>query len=179
MKRFVCLAALLLLLQGCADMNFSNPFEQKPAETSVNDVFYDEFPDVPFPADMQVDRKKSMVVATPDGIKIGVLTAEGRVDKLSLTTATIHNMQKKGWTLRGMVHGSRSMQVFEKEGRYAVCCFYEQVLSSVMEVWVVTRIADGVISTPNYQSYSSDTSSSAPLPAPSSSSSGSSRSLQQ
>ncbi len=178
MKRFVCLAALLLLLQGCADVNFSNPFEQTPAATSVNDVFYDEFPDVPFPADMQVDRKNSMVVATPDGVKIGVLTATGRVDKLSLTTATIHNMQKKGWTLRGMVHGSRSMQIFEKEGRYAVCCFYEQTLSSAMEVWVVTRLADGVGGSAGIQSYPSESTASAPLPA-ASSSSGSSRSLQK
>ncbi len=150
MKRFCFLIVLLLLLQGCSDMKMSNPFEVSTA--SIDDVYFDEFQDVPIPSAMTVNRAKSMASVTSEGVKFGVLVAEGRMDKLSLTSATIHSMAKRGWTLRGMMHGSRSIQIFEKDTRFAVVCFYDQTISLAMEVWVVGRLPDGINTSSAYSS---------------------------
>lgn len=153
MKKYCCLLALMLLLQGCADMGISNPFDKQSTTTSINDVYFDEFQDVPIPVDMSVVADQSTISVTPDGTKVGLVTAKGRVDKLSLTTATIHSMGKHGWSLRGMVRGPRTMQLYEKDSRYAVCYFYEDVLSQVlMEIWVVSTLSDGAVNLSNMSS---------------------------
>ncbi len=153
MKKFGCLLALMLL-QGCADMGISNPFDkQQSTTTSINDVYFDEFQDVPIPVDMSVVSDQSTISVTPDGTKVGLVTVKGRVDKLSLTTATIHSMGKHGWSLRGMVRGPRAMQLYEKDSRYAVCYFYEDVLSQVfMEIWVVSTLDEGAVNISNMSS---------------------------
>ena len=153
MKKYCCLLALMLLLQGCADMGISNPFDKQSTTTSINDVYFDEFQDVPIPVDMSVVADQSTISVTPDGTKVGLVTVKGRVDKLSLTTATIHSMGKHGWSLRGMVRGPRAMQLYEKDSRYAVCYFYEDVISQViMEIWVVSTLAEGAVNLSNMSS---------------------------
>lgn len=146
MKR-MCALALSLLLFGCSDMSMpeiSNPFA---SSTQVTQVFYDEFPDVPIPSDMSVDRSRSLVSVTPEGVKIGLVTAEGRYEMASLTAATIHNMNGQGWTLRSVVNGPRVMQVYEKDNRVAAIYFYPQTASVAMEQWVALRLPDGMLPT--------------------------------
>lgn len=143
MKRLCILLLGLGLLTGCADMNIENPFA---SSTDVSQVYYDEFPDVPIPADMSADRKRSWVSVTPEGVKMGLLTTEGRYDLPSLATATIHNMNGQGWSLRAMSNGPRIMQVYEKDNRIAVVYFYSQTTSVAMELWISLRLPDGVIS---------------------------------
>lgn len=143
MKRLCALLLGLGLLTGCADMDIQNPFS---SSTDVNQVYYDEFPDVPIPADMSPDRSRSWVSVTPEGVKIGLLTVEGRYDLASLATATIHNMNGQGWSLRAMGNGPRILQVYEKDNRLAVVYFYAQTTSVAMEMWLSLRLPDGVIS---------------------------------
>lgn len=137
---FACLLAVCLC--GCADMNIQNPFA---TSTDVSQVYYDEFPDVPIPSDMTVDRSRSWVSVTPEGAKIGLVTTEGRFDLASLATGTIHSMNGQGWGLRAVSNGPRIVQVYEKDNRVAVVYFYNQTTSVAMELWVSLRLPDGVV----------------------------------
>ena len=157
MKRFVCVLALTLTLSGCANLLDS----LHSSSSSSSEVYFDEFSDIPIPSAMKVDRKRSMVTATSEGVKTGVVTVSGDVEKLSLTTAMIHNMTQQGWTLRGMVRGNRTIEIFEKGNRFAVCCVYDQTITAAMELWVVQRLADGampVVSSSNFDSKPGDVS---------------------
>ena len=126
MRALYCLLLIcsLLPLSGCADLNISNPFETKSSDGS--EVYFDQFPDVPIPRD---------------------ITVEGRVDKPSLANAMILNMNRQGWNLRGAAIGSKTMHLYEKGERYAVIYYYEQTTTAAMEIWVMTRLADGVLPT--------------------------------
>lgn len=138
---FACMLAVCLC--GCADMNIQNPFA---TASDVSQVYYDEFPDVPIPADMKVDRSRSWVSVTPDGTKIGLVTTDGRFDMASLANATIHSMNGQGWGLRAVSNGPRIVQVYEKDNRVAVVYFYNQTTTVAMELWVSLRLPDGVVS---------------------------------
>lgn len=148
MYRFAAMLLLALVLQGCADMNISNPFVSSTA--NANEVFFDQFEDIPIPRDMDVDRKRSFVSVTPEGIKIGLLTTEGRVDMVSLAGAMAHNMAQQGWAIRSRATGPKMVEVFEKNNRVVVLYFYEQTASTAMEIWSAIRLPDGftVITTP-------------------------------
>ena len=146
MRAVTCLLLFCaLLLPGCADLNISNPFEQNTA--SGNEVYYDQFSDVPIPRDMSVDSKRSLISVAQDGTKTGLLTVEGRVDKPSLANAMILNMNRQGGSLRGAAIGDKTMHLYEKDNRFAVLYFYDQTTTAAMEIWVLTRLADGVLPT--------------------------------
>lgn len=125
-----------LALAGCSNLNITNPF----APTDVSEVYYSQFPDVPIPADLSVVPKNSLVNITQDSTKLGLETHEGRVEVGSLSNAMIHNMAKQGWSLRGVVSGKRVMQVHEKDQRICVLYFYDQTVTTAMEVWVMLRL---------------------------------------
>jgi hypothetical protein len=137
-----CLPVLCsFLLTGCVAPDIPNPF----ASTSdVSDVYLSQFPDIPIPADMKSNSKNTLVSTTPDGIKIGLETFTGRVQAPSLANAMIHNMSRQGWSLRGSVTGNRTMQLHEKEERFAVIYLYESALNTTMEVWIVNRLPGGL-----------------------------------
>lgn len=147
MRALYCLLLVcaLLPLSGCADLNISNPFETKSSDGS--EVYFDQFPDVPIPRDMSVDASRSLISVAQDGTKTGLITVEGRVDKPSLANAMILNMHRQGWNLRGAVIGSKTMHLYEKGERYAVVYYYDQTTTAAMEIWVMTRLADGVLPT--------------------------------
>ena len=146
MRAITCLLLLgALLLPGCADLNISNPFEQ--STTSGYEVYFDQFSDVPSPRDMSVDSQRSLISVAQDGTKTGLLTVEGRVDKPSLANAMLLNMNRQGWNLRGATIGDKTMHLYEKDSRYTVLYFYDQTTTAAMEIWVLTRLADGVLPT--------------------------------
>lgn len=147
MRRAVLCLLLALVLQGCADLGIDNPFAS--GSSDVNEVYYDQFTDIPIPRDLTVDRSRSLVSVTQDGAKVGLVTSQGRVEMLSLTSAMIHNMSGQGWALRSSTTGPRMMQVYEKDNRFAVLYYYEQAMSMAMEIWVGTRLPDGVLPVPS------------------------------
>ena len=136
-----CMFSVLFLLPGCAEMNISNPFES----STSSETYFDQFPDIPIPRDMNVDTKRSLVSVAQDGSKLGLLTVEGRVDKPSLANATILNMNRQGWALRGTINSNKVVQLYEKDNRYAFIYIYEQALNVAMELWVANRLAEGVL----------------------------------
>lgn len=66
---------------------------------------------------------------------------------LPSANAMILNMNRQGWNLRGAAIGSKTMHLYEKGERYAVIYYYEQTTTAAMEIWVMTRLADGVLPT--------------------------------
>lgn len=136
----VCLTAVVLT--GCADLNIPNPFS---STSDVNDVYISQFPDVPIPADMKSEPKNTLVTPTQDGTKMGLETFTGRVEAASLANAMIHNMARQGWSLRGSISGKRTMQLHEKDQRYAILYFYDQTMSTAMEVWVLNRLSESTL----------------------------------
>ena len=52
-------------------------------------------------------------------------------------------MSRQGWTLRGVIDGKRTIQLYEKSGRYAILYIYNQQLTTAIEVWVLARLDDG------------------------------------
>jgi hypothetical protein len=144
MHKILLAAALVLGLQGCASMG--NPFENNTAGTS--DIYYDQFEDVPIPGDMTIDSSRTLISTSPDGTRIGLLTAEGRVSITSLTQAMEYNMFRQGWTVIGRMSGIKNMDVFEKDNKIAVLYFYEQKIYTAMEIWISQRLIGFVPNTP-------------------------------
>lgn len=143
MHRVVFCLLSALVLQGCADLGIDNPFSSGTSD--VSEVYYDQFTDIPIPRDLSVDRSRSLVSVTRDGAKVGLVTAQGRVEMLSLTSAMVRNMSGQGWTLRSSTTGPKMMQVYEKDSRYTVLYYYEQAMSTAMEIWVGTRLSEGTV----------------------------------
>jgi len=140
MKQLLLLVALMFTLSGCF---FDSLTFKKTA--SANDVYTDEFIDIPLPQSMEVDRRNSMISVTGEGTKTGLVTATGNVDKVSLSTAMIENMVKNGWEPRGMVRGIRIMELFEKGNLFAVLNIYDKPASVALELWVGQRLIDGAM----------------------------------
>ena len=69
------------------------------------------------------------------------------MDKPSLANAMILNMNRQGWNLRGAAIGSKTMHLYEKGERYVVIYYYDQTTTAAMEIWAMTRLADGVLPT--------------------------------
>ena len=138
----VCLG--IVVLAGCANLNIPNPFS---SSSDVNDVYISQFPDIPIPADMKSVPKQTLVTPTQDGTKVGLETFKGRVEAASLANAMIHNMSRQGWSLRGSTSGTRTMQLHEKDQRYAIIYLYEQTVNTAMEIWVLNRLSDGMFGT--------------------------------
>lgn len=144
MLRIYFCVCLCIITVGCSKFDFSsfsNPFSSSTAH--VDDVYYGSFPDICIPKSMSIDHNRTLVSVGPDGEKIGLLTFEGRVDRSSLCSAMIHNMSRQGWTLRGVIDGKRTIQLYEKSGRYAILYIYNQQLTTAIEVWVLARLDDG------------------------------------
>lgn len=137
----VYLLLICLLLPACGGVDVPNPFS--PSQASVDDVYFDYFQDVPILKDLAVDPERTLISVAQDGSKIGLLTAEGRVDMRSLSNAMINIMSKQGWSLRSSMQGVKNVQIYEKNNRYAVLYYYEQMTSTAMEVWVGGKIAEG------------------------------------
>lgn len=149
MVRICCIISIIttILTIGCSKFDMSslaipNPFARTHA--NVTDVYYGNFPDICIPNDMAIDHSRTLVSVGHDGEKIGLLTFEGRVDQISLCSAMIHNMCRQGWTLRGVIDGKRTIQLYEKKGRYAILYIYGQKISTAIEVWVLSHLDDGV-----------------------------------
>lgn len=141
-SRFCISALCFLMLAGCAATGIPNPFS---STADVSDVYLSQFPDIPIPVDMKSNSKGTLVSTTQDGIRIGLETFSGRVQASSLANAMIHNMSRQGWSLRGSVSGNRTMQLHEKEQRFAVIYLYESPLTTTMELWIVNRLSGGLL----------------------------------
>lgn len=140
------LACTLMAMQGCSGSSLSipNPFEPDPP-SNVNEVYYGEFPSVPIPKDMSEVAKYTAVMQAPDGSKTGLQIFEGRLDRQSLVTAMVHNMNRQGWQLRSIFRAQRSILLFDKGDRNCIVAVTDSSNLATMEVWVAARLPDGSV----------------------------------
>ena len=150
LARGLVLLVLLVAVSGCADM--SNPFASSSSTASPepvstpppSDVYFDLFSDIPIPRDMTVDRKRTLVSTAQNGLNNGLITVTGRVEVRSLNDAMVHNMSRQGWALRAATTGMKTIQIYEKGSQYAVIYTYEEMFSTVMEIWGAQRLGEGM-----------------------------------
>ncbi len=160
---YIIMLITAISLSGCAGMD--NPFAQKPS--NPEEVAYSQFNDIPVPKDMAPDTTRSFINYASDGSKTGLETLEGKIDPLTLSRVMINNMTRDGWHLRSTSSGAaKHMQLYERDTRYAVIYYYAQSFSNAMEIWISSKLADGVQPSPGSSAYST------PAGAPGSSSAG-------
>ncbi len=154
-KRLKNSACAITLLASCLSMsacteylsniNIPNPFEQKQAQ-SIDAVYYGHFNDIPIPVDMEKDVNNTKVVFYNQQVS-GVEKYEGRVEIISLSNAMEQNLLKNNWTLIAKEHDEKIMQVYQKDNRFAILTFYDQTLTTGMEVWVLDKLPQNMIKT--------------------------------
>jgi len=137
----IFLLLMFVLISGCAGSGGSSPFGSSQA--SVEDVYYDYFRDIPIPSGLAVDSTRSLISVTQNGAKVGLLTLEGSVEKTSLMSAMVHNMVKHDWAIVASIMGPKSLQVYKKDGLFAILYYYDQMTSSAMEIWVCAEVDAG------------------------------------
>jgi len=141
---YILLLSLIAVTAGCSKISSLLGTSSDPAGAqTASDVYFDLLSDVPIPRDMSVDRKRTLVSTSQNGVHVGLLTVSGRVEVRSLNETMIHNMVRQGWSLRAATTGERTMQIYEKGLQYAVIYTYEELINTVMEIWGAQRINDG------------------------------------
>jgi len=153
LARCLLLFVLIAVAAGCADMRSSSSSSSTASSEPVatppsSDVYFDLFSDVPIPRDMSVDRKRTLVSTAQNGLNIGLLTVSGRVELRSLNEVMVQNMMRNGWSLRAATTGVKTMQIFEKGIQYAVVYTFEEMFTTIMEIWGAQRLSDGLVPAP-------------------------------
>lgn len=149
---FLRILALLLLITtaSCAQMQSNSASNGAPPapENEGADYYYD-FDDILVPSEMELQTADSFILETPQS-KSGVMVFKGKVEILSLTNFFINNMMKDNWQMRSAFKSNRTILVFEKVDRYCIMNITDEKFSTLLEIWVSPRNADGAqIITPN------------------------------
>lgn len=136
----ISLLLVCVLISACAGST-GNPFGSNQA--NVSDVYYDYFRDIPIVTGLKIDPDRSLITLTQDGSKVGLLTLEGNLDQSSLMNAMAHNMLKHEWKIAGSIVGPKALQIYRKNGLFAVLYYYDQLVSTGMEIWVGAEVDEG------------------------------------
>jgi hypothetical protein len=139
----VIFVSFLLAGFGCATTSKEEKLpkgqgEKLSAQTGPMPVTYD-FKDILVPAELSLNRKKSLVYSTPS-FAAGVLVFEGYVNGDSLVTFFTKNMADKGWTLKSSFRYGRTILNFEKGERSCLINIAESSLSTQVEIWVAPQV---------------------------------------
>ncbi|NDY41372.1 hypothetical protein G3N55_00710 [Dissulfurirhabdus thermomarina] len=138
------LAAAILALSGCARLTGGDA--AAPGDTgepgarplpAAPQVTY-EFPDLPFPVELERVPGDSMMSRTPD-FQGGLLVLQGRVTPKSLVEFFAKTLPEHGWKQVGSLYHSRSLLAFTKPGD--AFCFIQiseprLSLQTRVEIWV-------------------------------------------
>lgn len=138
--RFTALL-LVLLAVSCAQMQPGGTTPPPPPEQEQADFYYD-FDDILVPREMELQSNDSFILETPT-MKSGVMVFTGKVEITSLTNYFINNMMKDNWQLRSAFKSNRTILVFEKMDRYCIMNITDDKFTTLLEIWVSPRSADG------------------------------------
>jgi len=135
-KTMVAMATVglaLLLVASCA-MFEKGPAKPEASQKKLPDLR--EFGDVLIPREMEID-KESSVIQSRDGMNVGLLRLNGRVEQNSLIRYFQNNMANEGWRQIGQFRSPHSLMIFQKGRRMAVVAIEESDFETFADVWVV------------------------------------------
>lgn len=121
-----------LLFSGCTKSIHSEPTGEE-GPTPITTI--GEFPDVPIPKELDLDTKKSFVYMTPE-FATGNLVYNGNVDYNSLLQFFEATMAKNGWLLQASLKYTRTLLLYQKEGRICLINMDMTALNTRVEIWV-------------------------------------------
>ncbi|MFP5214183.1 MAG: hypothetical protein ACLGPL_12485 [Acidobacteriota bacterium] len=111
-----------------------SPSQPPPAAGAPHPQFLD-FPDIPIPAELEIQSKDSYVFQA-GGFKTGVLTLRGRVDANSVLNFFQVAMPREGWKAKGGFRYRRSMLIFDKGDKSCIINVYEKMYYTYVEIAV-------------------------------------------
>lgn len=123
----------LLMVASCA-MFEKSPAKPEAAAKKLPDVR--EFGDILIPREMDIN-KESSVIQSRDGMNVGVLHLNGRVEQTSLIRYFQNNMANEGWRQIGQFRSPQSLMIFQKGRRMAVITIEDSDFETFADVWVV------------------------------------------
>lgn len=125
---------VLMWISGCStliDTRYSDSDEEAPAPV----VTIREFPDVPIPKELNLDKKESFVYKSPN-LATGLLVYHGNVDYDSLVTFFNKSLTQNGWILRASLKYPRTLLFYQKETSVCLITMRVMTLNLRVEIWV-------------------------------------------
>lgn len=137
--------ATALLFCSCASQSVptnpvaspQQPYDSAaPASSNLSQPLFYDFPDIPVPHELTVQRGDSYVYQQGKE-RVGILTFKGRVEVTSLIRFFQAGLPKEGWISKGGFRYRRSMLLFEKPNKTCVIDVYEKLFSTYVEIYVI------------------------------------------
>ena len=94
-----------------------------------------EFPDVPIPKELKLDKKESFVY-TAHEFSTGLLVYDGNVEYDSLVRFFDTSLTKNGWQLRASQKYPRTLLFYQKETKICLINIKDTTLNTHVEIWV-------------------------------------------
>lgn len=138
MKKILLLASFLLLT-ACFNMDTSS---DTPAASTVSSVYTSQFPEVPIPMFMEPDPKNSLTTVNSAGERLGRENFKGNMEASNLAAHMVQNLTSQSWALIGAIQGEKTLQLYQKDSRYAVIFIERGTIYTYMQVWVVNQISN-------------------------------------
>ncbi len=129
-----------IFLMGCSNITLTNPFIITPQEPIASGTYFGKFKNIPIPVDMTLDESRTYIATSLEGKVMGLETYEGKVEISAIANDMSNIMQREGWALRGSVSVTKTMQLYENDGLFAIIYYYNQALSTAMEIWVMNAL---------------------------------------
>jgi len=106
---------LALMLTGCSAFNRGTVSGDNSGAPQVSN-FADDIKDITVPAELEWDRKSSMVIKT-ESFRGGIFTYKGRAEHMSLKDYMVASMQDNKWRLVGETASKEIMLAFVKPNK--------------------------------------------------------------
>jgi len=140
----LALSIILAVFAGCSGSSsnwLSEGFSDSESNTAPTSRYYD-FGDVLVPSELSVDDDATYVIESA-GMRTGVMTLSGRVEKTSLVNFFKTGMVKDGWTaIASFRTPKRSILLFQKVNRWCVINILDHTMTTEVEIGVVPSMND-------------------------------------
>ena len=123
---------LLAWAPGCAKKIHIDETGQEGEETTAT---IPEFPDVPIPRELDLDKEESFVYMAPE-LSTGLLVYKGNVDYDSLIKFFEEGLAKNGWELRASLKYPRTLFFYQKDTRVCFISMKTSTLKVHVDIWV-------------------------------------------
>jgi len=142
---------LALMLTGCA-ANQSVGGGDSAGAPQVNN-FADDIKDITIPAELEWDRKSSMVIKT-ESFRGGIFTYKGRVEIMSLKDYMVASMQDNKWRLVGETASKEIMLAFVKPNKTCMVVIADGLVGRVeLKLYVAIDKTGGASGAPARNSF--------------------------